>query len=410
MLGLFEVRHATHDIFEVPSFETSRGAIPLPVLQRPMKLVRFRDNNVRHGVWCSNAAMGAVTCTTALVAITTRRNRSSNLMRPRMADAHMYDHRQVKKNRSVSLAANAFDIVAVPGKGLGALASRDIVCGELVIAEKPILTRSTQPSWLESMQDQFDALCAEEQDVVMSLCDSSAVDKTKTLGGIYDTNSIGCASSSYEGVLCKTVSRFNHSCLPNCEQFWDESTGSEKLFASKNISKGEELCISYVEPFLTAAQRRQVFQERYAFQLPGSSSEDESDSRRERLEELVSSFSRGCSPDAEQGMAEATELLRLCDEEGLAMQAFRAQACYHAFQCLLLAGRLQDSTEWIKRACYHLELCRGKDDPDVVELRRYAEDPSSHPAAQQQPLLSNNIVLSIAVLACGVIAFQVIPH
>lgn len=409
MLSSLDVRHVTRDGFETPCFKTYRGVIPVPLLQKPVKLVSF-CHNVRAGVWCSNAAMGAVTCTAALVAIATRRNRSSNLKWPQMADAHMYDRRQIKKNTSVSQAANAFDIVAVPGKGLGALASRDIACGELVIAEKPILTRSTEPSWLESMQNQFDALCAEEQDVVMSLCDSSAVDNTKTLGGIYDTNSIGCASSSYEGVLCKTVSRFNHSCLPNCEQFWDESTGFEKLFAAKDISKGEELCISYVEPFLTAAQRRQVFQDRYAFQLPPASNENESDNRRERLEELVSSFSRGCSPDAEKGTAEATELLNLCDEGGLAMQAFRAQACYHAFQCLLLAGRLQDSTEWIKRACYHLELCRGKEDPDCVELRRYAEDPSSHPAAQQQPLLSNGIALSIAALAGCAIAFQAIPH
>lgn len=399
----------TYAVFEVSCSERHRGSIPVALSSTPGKHVRLH-HDIRAGIWCSSAAIGAVACTTALIAISTRRSRNCSRARSRISNVHMYDCKHVKKAASVSLAANAFDVVGVREKGLGALASRDIACGELVISEKPILTRSSEQSWLESMQGQFDGLSAAQQDAVMSLCDSSTVGDTKTLGGIYDTNSIGCASSSCEGVLCEQVSRLNHSCLPNCEQFWEESTGLEKLFATKDISKGEELCISYVEPFLNTAQRRQVFQARYAFQCTCSSCTSiqvEGDIRRDRLDELVTEFARGCSPDAEKGIAQATELIRLCDEEGLGMQAFRAQACYHAFQCLLLAGRLEDSKEWIQRACYHLELCRGEENSDVVELRRYAEDPSCHPAAQQQPMSLNNIAVSIAVLACCVIAFQV---
>ena len=54
-------------------------------------------------------------------------------------------------------AESPFAIEAVPGKGLGAVASRDIRQGELVVSERPPITFVELPDWEAKIQQQFDA-------------------------------------------------------------------------------------------------------------------------------------------------------------------------------------------------------------------------------------------------------------
>eukprot|EP00439_Symbiodinium_sp_Y106_P047616 s2386_g6.t1 len=100
------------------------------------------------------------------------------------------------------------------------------------------------------------------------------------------------------------------------------------------------------------------------------------------------------------------ELLQLCDDEGLALQGFRAQACYHAFQCLLLAGREPDeAAPWLRRARELLEASRGPGDPDVEQLRGYEADPSSHPAASDRSTQLSGLAGPVIVVAAAAAAF-----
>ncbi|CAE7848911.1 set5 [Symbiodinium microadriaticum] len=239
----------------------------------------------------------------------------------------------------------------------------------------------------------------------MDLCDATPGEKT--LKGIFETNSIGCSSPTLDGVLCLSVSRINHSCWPNCEQFWDEQLFREKIFACKDIQKGEELCISYVEPYLLAEERDEIFRRRYAFECARSAPNREaSDRRRKRLGEALAELGRGVSPDADAGVALAEELLQLCDDEGLALQGFRAQACYHAFQCLLLAGCEPDeAAPWLRRAREFLEASRGAGDPDVEQLRGYEADPSSHPAASDRSTQLSGLAGPVIAAAAAAAAF-----
>ncbi|CAK9047352.1 unnamed protein product [Durusdinium trenchii] len=299
-------------------------------------------------------------------------------------------------------AQSPFEIRDVPGKGLGAVAVRDLAEGELVIEERPPITFVDAPNWEEKIQKQFETLPKKTQEALMSLHDT---EEPKTLTGIFNTNSIGCYSESLDGSLCVLVSRFNHSCVPNCEQFWDDEMFRQKLFACKDIKKGEELCFSYLEPFLPYTQREEIFRRRYAFQChcPAcqEQSHDASDQRRRRLGELVRQLNRGVSPDADAGTSLAKELLQLCDEEGLALQGFRAQASYHAFQCLLLARRpAEEALPWIHLARSQLQKSRGADHPDVRVLRGYEEQPLSHPAATDEQIDWSSIVPA-AVLLTG---------
>ena len=47
-----------------------------------------------------------------------------------------------------------------------------------------------------------------------------------------------------KGLFLK-MSRFNHSCRPNAEYFWNEETGFEDARAIRSIEKGEEITFSY---------------------------------------------------------------------------------------------------------------------------------------------------------------------
>lgn len=301
-------------------------------------------------------------------------------------------------------AESPFEIKEVPSKGLGAVATRDIGEGELVVEERPSITFVDLPDWEGKIQEQFEMLPAKTQEALMELHD---IDESKSLTGVFNTNSIGCYSESLDGSLCVVVSRFNHSCLPNCEQFWDDDMFRQKLFACRDISKGEELCFSYVEPFLSLAERQQIFRQRYAFHCRCPACTDRnaaSDARRKRLGEVVQDLNRGVNKNGDAAVALAKEMEELCAEEGLALQGFRAQAAYHAFQCLLLARRPKEAKPWIRRARQQLQKTRGEDHPDVAVLRGYEQDPLSHPAATDEqidwaPVAGLVVVASAIVLA-----------
>eukprot|EP00439_Symbiodinium_sp_Y106_P052015 s2386_g6.t4 len=226
------------------------------------------------------------------------------------ASATMARKRRMLRAKTACRATTApVEILPIPGKGFGAIARRDIARGELVLEERPTITYQAGSDWPTSLQQQFDKLPAASQSAVMDLYDASPGEKT--LKGIFDTNSIGCSSPTLDGVLCLSVSRINHSCWPNCEQFWDEQLFREKIFACKDIKKGEELCISYVEPYLLAEERDDIFRRRYAFECAGSAPNREaSDRRRKRLGEALAELGRGVSPDADAGVALAEDMQR----------------------------------------------------------------------------------------------------
>eukprot|EP00913_Durusdinium_trenchii_P021423 g20134.t2 len=329
-------------------------------------------------------------------------------------------------------AQSPFEIRDVPGKGLGAVAVRDLAEGELVIEERP-------PPGEDG----------------------------------------GCQG------WCRG------------EQFWDDEMFRQKLFACKDIKKGEELCFSYLEPFLPYTQREEIFRRRI---LPGSQSlmgikavwmfghvhcaltfgigirgqngavyvaprhevhpdvlqevglggslakvrvafqaderpgawEQEGFNRAKmvfpglffdpvpiepsadlaaheqprvdgrwdgwdelRVAQLRQEMDQAVIAEDGSRLCESfmQELLQLCDEEGLALQGFRAQASYHAFQCLLLARRpAEEALPWIHLARSQLQKSRGADHPDVRVLRGYEEQPLSHPAATDEQIDWSSIV------------------
>ena len=65
---------------------------------------------------------------------------------------------------------------------------------------------------------------------------------------------IGVDGVSGIGLFAK-LSKFNHSCQPNCAVFFDNETVTIRTVMP--IRKGEEITISYYSPFDTREQRQQ---------------------------------------------------------------------------------------------------------------------------------------------------------
>lgn len=209
--------------------------------------------------------------------------------------------RQVRSRAPVLLFANdVMAVVSTPSCGLGMVARRNIVRGEVLWEEEPLaqltiddaqvaadvallalqsdaqtvlalaqMRTGTPPdpedySHLPGMKvfaDQivryqaarsFEALSPERQRRWMGLCDSLALHgsgSTKTAAGVYHSNSFGTAADGQRtSVLFEVISRINHSCAPNVDVVTDVHLGRARgrLVALRDISAGDEVLVSYL--------------------------------------------------------------------------------------------------------------------------------------------------------------------
>lgn len=269
-----------------------------------------------------------------------------------------------------------FVLEQVPGKGVGAIAARDIAAGELLLAERPVMSFS-DGGGDGSAEEQFDALSDELQQEVMALHDQLAAGGEKTLRGIIASNCYSGSSLGCDGVLLPAISRFNHSCRPNCELGWDEGGGVEhvQVRASADIAAGDELCVYYVDVLAPRPERAQALRSKHVTcACPCCQRADgASDGRRAAVRDLQALLralvEEGDPGDAERGLQAAAEVLRLLDEEGLQLLSARAQTAVYAFE---LASMLDDdvvAAKWLQQAYDYSALCNGPEHADTVQLR-----------------------------------------
>lgn len=68
-----------------------------------------------------------------------------------------------------------FAVVPIPGKGMGAVATRDIALGERILAESPLFVLRPEEYTEEAAQAAVDRLPSEGQQAFFSLCQSEEV-------------------------------------------------------------------------------------------------------------------------------------------------------------------------------------------------------------------------------------------
>ena len=173
----------------------------------------------------------------------------TKLIQSLMEDHHISNisNESSKSNKKVPIYRGnepCWSVVRIEGKGDGVVANRDIEYGELIAQERPVMKILAHQENEDSLRALFANLPETEQLSVMSLCDSRSTDGTKSLLGIKQSNSFAKDEEGQLSVICPKLSKFNHSCIQNVDHVFVEPF--QRVYAVRNIQKGEELSTAYV--------------------------------------------------------------------------------------------------------------------------------------------------------------------
>ncbi|KAJ7503037.1 hypothetical protein B0H11DRAFT_1987551 [Mycena galericulata] len=237
----------------------------------------------------------------------------------------------------------SYRLAPSPDKGQGLFCTRKLSAGDLILSERPLtitpawIARQMRFSrkltaeemfqaqvyeWEQTLKVLFDRLHPDYKTAFMALANSHESDGSGPIGGRIRTNGLGvhCLQTgrftaeeertSRQGVysaVCRQISRLNHSCSPNTIAHFDLATFSYRLFAARDIPRGEELTLTYTSLHsLTEARQKEL--EPYGFQCSCSAcrSPSQSDARR--------ALSISISMD---NVDDCLEKLSLLEDEGL---------------------------------------------------------------------------------------------
>ena len=163
-----------------------------------------------------------------------------------------------------------FAVQDIPGKGKGIVATRAIALGELVLAEAPLFTQirsRTNATVLAALTSLSDA----DQRQYFSLANARRGRQPPPLA-IFETNALPCgdndASAGYAAESAGIFllgSRFNSSCQPNVNNYWDGRLRKITFWATSDIAAGEELCICYINELAVREERQDRLQSAFGF-------------------------------------------------------------------------------------------------------------------------------------------------
>jgi hypothetical protein len=254
----------------------------------------------------------------------------------------------------------------------------------------------------------FAALSDQTKEDVMSLHDNNEGDKS--VDGVLATNSLPSTMLD-TFALCLDASRFNHSCLPNCDFCWDDRVKEIRIYAAANIEAGTELCISYTDVRDAERERRGNLRRRHGFECMCPVCQHEisvegSDRRRLRMKAIVLEVENSKMKQPKDGVKLVNELLKLYNEEGIALKSYGKKACYYGYQLALLDGDLEQARWWIGRAYAYSVYCHGEDHEQTERLQEYLKEPTSHPA--NKAALRRALQTYIIVFVCALIVVKLV--
>jgi len=311
-----------------------------------------------------------------------------------------------------------YRLVEILDKGFGMLAARDIKRGELIVSEKPILDSFISSGTAELTKDEekllqhslkcssqmqgiriadaltrrmaqeikssFKRLSQEDQERIMELSDSfvGRICEEKSALGVLTTNSVSRGSNSSDRVLCLTFSRFNHSCCPNLGHVWVEPY--ERMYANRDIKKGEELTTAYVNPAQNRTTRQKILLDGYGFRcvceacaLTGKELSI-SDARRERMAVLDIEILKVGAMDPVRGIALCEEMINVMEKEELAIPALLGRVYYDAYQLACAIGDFPRAKNWINLAHDNHLISEGDKSQSTQKMAQYMANPKSH--------------------------------
>jgi hypothetical protein len=183
---------------------------------------------------------------------------------------------------------------------------------------------------LADIEKGFSSLSPEQQTEVLQLHDHRFPNEENQshLLTIFRSNAYN-SGDDHIGLFPKCA-RINHSCRPNCLNFWSEKTSKRIIYAGRDIEKGEEITVSYI-PLLKSTQQRQERLQQYGFTCTCSACQSSESSKRrvkiaEALELLEQKLHSASAKIAlvEKRISKTLALIEMIEEEDLTDYLARA--------------------------------------------------------------------------------------
>lgn len=281
-----------------------------------------------------------------------------------------------RRQSSQHAEGRCYQVVSTESQGLGAVATEPLLAGQLVTEEAPTLRWSGAEDEVE-LRECFQELPVEQQQQLWQLEDAFSKG-AKTLLGIAFTNSFQAGEPlnpledpEDERVLYLEISRFNHSCLPNCEVSWDDREGLLQIYAGRDVAPGEDLCLYYQDVRMPTLSRQEKLKS-LGFTCACRAcraADPRSDRRRRRMQLLLQEMD---VVEEEEGVAKVQELLDLYDQEGLTLLHYRKAAAFKAYAMSTAVGNVADAAKWAEMAAEYSLQCHGPLHPQTKVLSRHA--------------------------------------
>ncbi|KAL1956436.1 hypothetical protein VTO42DRAFT_7323 [Malbranchea cinnamomea] len=276
----------------------------------------------------------------------------------------------------------------VPGRGLGCFAKTRIPKGTRILVEAPLLTLPKFATDLESVErallKDLKSLSKQDQHAFFSLHNAHKGRDSPVIG-ITKTNAIPFGSSGASGGIFPRAARINHSCMPNCQNVWNQNLGKLTIHAFKDIEEGEEITIAYVDAMEYYDTRRERLEEAFGFKCDCeicTLSPEESKDRDRRLQEMARldaslGDGRRIMSKPLDCLRDAHTIFRMLKEEGIV--GSRISRVYNdALQITIAHGDLARAKVFAERAHAVRLMLEGEDSPETTRLKKLADKPDSH--------------------------------
>jgi len=271
-----------------------------------------------------------------------------------------------------------FEIKEIVGKGMGAVAIRDIKAGELILSETPLVIWADEED-LDQLEKKLESLPDPERKNFYASYIASAYRDLPPSRGIFRTHAHPLYADG--SGFFDQGNRFRHSCRPNCTSHWDEEQGVRWSIANREIRQGEEICMSHGESRAPRLERQAWLKAKFDV-ICGceACSYDkhraaESDGRRGVIRQIYDSIER-LYLDPLELIKEVNIALKLLEEEGLAVGAL--DLAYEALIVCIWYGDRLNASLWLDKTQELQAKEAGIWSTRYKELERLEGDPTRH--------------------------------
>ncbi|KAI8936175.1 hypothetical protein NX059_006608 [Plenodomus lindquistii] len=162
---------------------------------------------------------------------------------------------------AINAPTNTYRTAAIPGRGIGMLASRDLDFGDRITAYTPAFVAALEGE-LGTMEREgywraaIEGLPAGMREMFMGLATVYGDERVRVQDVVKaNTFQLDVAGVNHLAVWPET-SRFNHDCAPNAQYILNPDTLTHHVHATRPIAAGEEITISYTTPFDNTSVRQ----------------------------------------------------------------------------------------------------------------------------------------------------------